>query len=51
MFVLVDRFGDMARMRSGAPFVYSSHALAVMGKKALQAVPGCVLVYRVREVA
>lgn len=49
MFVLVDRFGVMARMRSGSPFVYSSRALAEGGKRALQAVPGCVTVWRVRE--
>ena len=37
MFELVDKAGQVALMRSGEPFRYSSKALAWMGKRALEA--------------
>ena len=50
MFVLVDHLGQVARMRGGEPFRYSSRALASLGKKALESRRDNVSVFRVREV-
>lgn len=51
MFELVDRLGNVARMRDGKPFRYSSRELARAGKKALESRRDNGAVYRIREVA
>lgn len=50
MFELIDHLGNVARMRDGKPFRYSSSELAYRGKRALQSQKDCVTAYRIREV-